>query len=174
MDHEILLDKLQYLGLDQPAINWFKSYLSGRMQMCSVNGVLSDAQILSCGVPQGTILGPLLFLIYVNDSPSCVTHSSTRMFADDTNLDVSGCSIPEIKSLNERDVQCVVEWLCANKLTLNVVKTEIMMVGSRQRLATHTENFDLTIDGIALQQVHEVTFLGHKINENLTWKEITC
>ena len=72
MNHEILLDKLQCLGLDQPAINWFNSYLSGRMQMHvqTVNGVLSDAQILSCGVPQGTILGPLLFLIYINDLPS--------------------------------------------------------------------------------------------------------
>ncbi|CAB3985911.1 Hypothetical predicted protein [Paramuricea clavata] len=146
------MDKLQYLGLDQPAINWFQSYLSGRMQMCSVNRVLSDAQMLSCGVPQGTILGPRLFLIYINDLPSYVTHSSTRMFADDTNLNVSECSIPEIKSLLERHIQCVVEWLCANKLTLNVVKTEIMMVGSRQRLATHTEHFDLTIDGMALLQ----------------------
>jgi hypothetical protein len=69
-----------------------------------VNGVLSDAQILSCGVPQGTILKPLLFLIYINDLPSCVTPSSTRMFADDPNLNVSGCSIPEIKSLLERDI----------------------------------------------------------------------
>ena len=92
-----------------------------------------------------------------------------RMFADHKNLNVSGCSIPEVKSLLERDIQWVVEWLCANKLILNVVKTEIMMVGSRQRLVTHTENFELTIDGIALQQVYEVTSLGLKIDENLTW-----
>jgi hypothetical protein len=91
------------------------------------------------------------------------------MFADHKNLNVSGCSIPEVKSLLERDIQWVVEWLCANKLILNVVKTEIMMVGSRQRLVTHTENFELTIDGIALQQVYEVTSLGLKIDENLTW-----
>ena len=65
VDHNILLNKLQYFGLDQPAIAWFESYLSCRTQVCTVNGTLSDARQLTCGVPQGTILGPLLFLMYI-------------------------------------------------------------------------------------------------------------
>lgn len=170
VDHKILLSKLEYFGLDQPAIGWFKSYLNGRMQMCTVNGILSDAQQLSCGVPQGTILGPLLFLIYINDLPNCVMHSSTRMYADDTNLTVSGSNIPEIKLMLEKDIQCVVEWLCANKLTLNVIKTEFMLIGSRQRIATLTDNLDLSVNGITLKQTDEIKCLGIKIDENLTWK----
>ena len=168
--HNILLNKLQYFGLDQPAIAWFESYLSCRTQVCTVNGTLSDARQLTCGVPQGTILGPLLFLMYINDLPNCVDYSSTRMYADDTNLTATGCNIPEIKSMLENDIQCIVKWLCANKLTLNVIKSELMVIGSRQRLASLSENLELTVNGISLKQADEVTCLGLKIDENLTWK----
>ena len=92
------------------------------------------------------------------------------MYADDANLAASGCNIPEIKSMLENDIHCVVEWLCTNKLTLNVVKSEFMVIGSRQRLASLSENLDLSINGITLKQAHEVTCLGFKIDENLTWK----
>ena len=170
VDHEILLYKLNIIGLNQTAIAWFHSYLSGRMQMCSVNGTLSNAKELSCGVPRGTILGPLLFLIYINDLPNCVTHSSTRMYADDTSLTTSSCSIQEIKSKLQHDIQCVKEWLCANKLTLNVIKTEYMIIASRQKLASISEKLDLTMNGIALKQAHEIKCLGLKIDESLTWK----
>ena len=170
VDHVILLQKLQYLGLDQPKIAWFESYLSGRTQVCTINGILSDAQQLSCGIPQGTILGPLLFLIYINDLPACVTYSSTRMYADDTNLNLLGCNITEINPMLEKDIQCVIEWLSANKLSLNVVKSEFMVIGSRQRLACLSENLDLSTNGITLKQAHEVTCLGLKIDANLTWK----
>ena len=112
VDHTILLKTLEYFGLDLSVIDWFKSYLSDRTQMCMVNGVLSDPQNLSCGVPQGTILGPLLFLIYINDLPNCVKHSSTRMYADDTNLTASGSNIEEIRTMLTKDSESVVEWLC--------------------------------------------------------------
>ena len=84
------------------------------------------------------------------------------MYADDTNLSVSGTSILEIKSMLH-DVDCVVDWLCANKLTLNVIKTEYMMVGSRQRLTTFAENLNLSINDIALKQANEITCFGIKI-----------
>ena len=97
IDHEIILRKMSYLGVDQAAIKWFSSYLSGRTQRCNVSGKLSSARTLSCGVPQGSILGPLLFLIYINDLPNSLRGAVPRMFADDTNLTLSAKTLTELK-----------------------------------------------------------------------------
>ena len=86
VDHGILLSKLNFYGFTKATSNWFKSYLNQRNQKCFVNGHLSGAQSLRCGIPQGTILGPLLFLIYINDLPNSLAHSHPRMYADDTHL----------------------------------------------------------------------------------------
>ena len=88
INHKILLSKLANYGLDQKTLRWFHSYLDHRAQKCSVNGSLSNASTLDCGVPQGSIIGPLLFLIYINDLPNCLSTASARMFADDTSLKV--------------------------------------------------------------------------------------
>ena len=157
---------MQYLGLHESAIDWFESYLSNRMQIYMVNGILSDPEQLFCGVPQGIILGPLLFLIYINDLPDCVKYSSTRMYADDTNLTASGSCIPEIKSVLDKDIKRVVDLLCANKLTLNVIKTEYLLIGSWQRIASLTNNLNLLINGITLKQAQEVKCLEYTIDEN--------
>ena len=86
VNHEILLSKLRNYGICDKAHSWFESYLDNRMQRCSVHGTLSRSCSLSCGVPQGTILGPLLFLLYINDLPSCLSNCQSRMYADDTYL----------------------------------------------------------------------------------------
>ena len=100
VDHEILLGKLNAYGISRVAGNWFRSYLSERQQMCRVNGHSSSSHFLRCGVPQGTILGPLLFLIYINDLPNCLVHSRARMFADDTNLTYASNNIYDINRFN--------------------------------------------------------------------------
>ena len=84
VDYEILLSKLGLYGIDGIAHQWFQSYLEDRTQMCSINGQLSSSCSVSCGVPQGTVLGPLLFLLYINDLPNCLSNSEPRMYADDT------------------------------------------------------------------------------------------
>ena len=89
VDHNILLKKLELYGLRGLPLSWFKSYINDRQQRCSVNSKLSQPCHLTCGVPQGSTLGPLLFLIYINDLPNCLKHSVARMYADDTNLTVT-------------------------------------------------------------------------------------
>ncbi len=107
INHDIMLEKLKQnklYGLEEPSMNLLSSYLANRAQLCFVNGVLSGSMPISCGIPQGSILGPLLFLIYINDLPRSLEYSSPRMFADDTTLTVSGKSIQEIKGAINHDL----------------------------------------------------------------------
>ena len=132
--NKIILRKMSYLGVHQAAIKWFSSYLSGRTQRCNVSGKLSTARTLSCGVPQGSILGPLLFLIYINGLPNSLRGAVPRMFADDTNLTLSAKTLTELKLALTPELNNLSCWLKANKLSLNVPKTELMIIGSRQRI----------------------------------------
>ena len=97
IDHKILLRKLTSYGIDHRALKWFDSYLSDRQQKCVVNGELSGARAVTCGVPQGSLIGPLLFLIYINDLPNCLSKALPRMYADDTSISIAASSLPELE-----------------------------------------------------------------------------
>ena len=140
-----------------------------KFQIVFTDGVLSDIAILRCGVPQGSILGPLLFLIYINDLTTIADYATVRMYADDTNMTFTACSIPELERDMNIDLQFLQNWLTTNRLTLNVFKTEFMLVGSRQRVATLTQELDLSINGISLKRVSSSKCLGVEIDEFLTW-----
>ena len=171
IDHEIILHKMSYLGVDQAAIKWFSSYLSGRTQRCSVNayGKLSTARTLSCGVPQGSILGPLLFLIYINDLPNSLQNAVPRMFADDTNLTLSVKTLTELKLALAPELNNLSCWLKANKLSLNVAKTELMIIGSRQRLSAQCDDVEIRIDDQIIERVDHTKSLGLFIDAHLSW-----
>ena len=115
-------------GIQSKTLDWFKSYLTNRTQRCSVNGCLSDFTTLKCGMPQGTILGPLLFLIYINDLPDCLSFSTPRMYADDTHITYAGSDLPLIRSSLSHDLEKLSKWLVSNRLTLNATKTEFFTV----------------------------------------------
>ena len=122
------------------ALNLIASYLKNRSQRCYANGYLSKPQKIDYGVPQGSILGPLLFLIYINDLPNCIEKSTVRMFADDTTLTASGIALPEIESKINHDLNNVQKWLLANKLCLNLIKTEYLLIGSKQKISKLTND----------------------------------
>ena len=123
VDHKILLDKLFYYGIEEDELSFFKSYLSDRTQCCSINGVKSKFRSISCGVPQRSILGPLLFITYMNDLPNSVEGTKIKMYADDTNLTKQITSLGDVKEELIPEFEKAIQWLQANKLILNTLKT---------------------------------------------------
>ena len=117
VDHSILLSKLKAIGLLKPAVNWFRAYLSDRLQRVEIGDVISSPAKVICGVPQGSILGPLLFLLYVNDMPSAVK-CKLLLYADDSALLVSGKDVDVIQQILSSELQSIKEWLIDNKLSL--------------------------------------------------------
>ena len=170
IDHEIILRKLSYFGADQATITWFQSYLSNRTQRCKVNGNLSTASTVTCGV-QGSILGPLLFLMYFNDLPNCLRDAAPRMFADDTNITLSAKTVADLKIAVTSELNNLTCWLRANRLSLNVAKTELMIIGSRQRLNTQCEEIDISIDDRTIKRVDHTKSLGLTIDAQLSWSK---
>ena len=131
LDHTILLHKLKFYGVQNSSLNWFHSYLSNRYQYVDIDGTHSSYLPITTGVPQGSILGPLLFLIYINDISSATTLFHAILFADDSNLLSSACSFINISSdidtmsYSDRinhELAKVTEWLSLNKLSLNIKK----------------------------------------------------
>ena len=121
---------------------------------------------LTCGVHQGSNLGPLLFLLYINDLPNCLKETQASMFADDTNLSCHGKSSSKVENMINTDLKNVHKWLIAKKLTLNEEKTECMLVGSRQRLQQSLNNSVIVIGNHIIQQVPVRKYLGSSLMSN--------
>ncbi len=126
VDHRILVSKLSHLGLSNSTLYWLESYLYGRTQVTSVNNCYSKPGIVECGVPQGSILGPLLFILYVNSLPSVLQESSVYLYADDTAIAVSGNNSDDIVNNLKDELTKANNWLCEHKLSLNLSKTKLM------------------------------------------------
>ena len=123
IDNNILLHKLECYGVRGLALNWFQSYLTDRKQYVLYNNVQSQTLGITCGVPQGSVLGPLLFLIYVNDIANCLTHSKLIYFADDTTVFLSSKCINDVYKNMNSDLDDLTNWFKANRLALNVNKS---------------------------------------------------
>ena len=134
VDHKILLHKLEYYGIRGVCNDWFKSYLSDRKQFVSINGYNSDLMPVDCGVPQGSVLGPLLFLIYINDLHKAIQYCKVHHFADDTNLFHTSKSVKNVNKLVNRDMKRFNDWLSSNKIYLNVEKTELVISKSPNKI----------------------------------------
>ena len=169
IDHGILLSKLDLYGITGSALSMIRSYLSDRNQKCQLDDLMSTERRVTCGIPQGSILGPLFFLVYINDLPECLNQATPRLFADDTNLTVAGESIQEIELNMNSDLACINEWLLANKLSLNVTKTEFILIGSAHKLNNLVTQPDLKINHKKIKQVCNATVLGVELDDKLSW-----
>ena len=125
VNHSFLLKKLEHYGVRGTALNWFTNYLSDRSQYVSVNGHTSDHLKITCGVPQGSVLGPLLFLIYINDLPNVSKLLTFYLFADDTNIYFKSNDITNLQKIMNRELKKVKKWLDAVRLSLNIDKTTL-------------------------------------------------
>ena len=145
VDHKILLSKLEFYGIRGITNQWFNSYFNNRKQFVSINGIYSDETNIQYGVPQGSVLSPLLFLIYINDSHSTIKFCTTRHFADDTNILIKNKSLKQLKKQLNIDLRNLCNWLKSNKISLNASKTKLIIF----RHPNKTINYDLKgkIDG---------------------------
>jgi hypothetical protein len=168
VDHVILLDKLTAIGADEDAVGWFRSYLSQRRQFVEVNGTKSSFENVNCGVPQGSILGPLLFIIYVNDMVD-VVHCDLFLYADDSALVVRGRNINEIESKLENEINAVSKWLVTNKLSLHLGKTESIVFASKKKLKKCSK-MKIVCNGISIDPKDSVKYLGATLEPDLSGK----
>ena len=168
VNHTILLQKLEKYGIRGIPLKFLESYLSNRWQYVKLNGKCSDLERIEIGVPQGSILGPLLFLLYINDLPNA-SNFFVKLFADDTFLSLSSQNFDDLKKKTNSEMKKVYSWLIANKLTLNVKKSKFMIISKRK--GVNTNCFKLKINGVSLEKCSSYKYLGLLIDDGLTWKE---
>ena len=168
VNHNILLDKLAYYGVRGTENKWFKTYLTNRKQHVTVSDQTSDNALIEFGVPQGSVLGPLLFLIYINDLNQAIKFSRVHHFADDANLLLVDNSLKKINKHINHDLKLLTTWLRANRISLNTSKTEILLFRPKSK-RNITKHLNFRISGQYIPRTTQVKYLGFTMNEHLDW-----
>ena len=168
VNHTILLEKLKCYNFHPSALKWFSSYLQHRFQSVQIGHVHSSRLPITCGVPQGSVLGPLLFLLYINDLPLHVKHSNLSLFADDATLHKSGGSVENVSTHLSSDVENINTWCYENYMTINENKSKTMLIGTSQKLSRLPQrSLSITVNGQALENVDCEKLLGIYIDPSL-------
>ena len=153
-------------------LNWFKSYLTGRIQQVIGNGTLSKPQPISCGVPQGSVLGPFLFILFANDIGNFVNGGLVNCYADDTMVYCSGKTAEEASTRLQHCLKGVEYWYRENNLKVNAKKTEVMLLGTRQRLQdSNIDKIQVYFGNTQLRVVTTFKYLGLWMDSNLNWND---
>ena len=169
IDHEILLRKLEYYGLHNNELSWFKSYLYNRSQIVRCNGKTSDVKTVNIGVPQGSVLGPLLFLIFVNDISQHIYTGTTSLYADDTLIYCDGKNVVDVNTKLQKCIDDVSKWYVGNNIVINASKSCTMLV--KPKLNRDNEMFTVNINEEELENVHTLTYLGVDIDDCMSWND---
>ena len=169
VNHDILIDKLEFYGVRGTALSWFKSYLINRKQVVSINGVLSSELTVNNGVPQGSVLGPILFLLYINDISNSSKILDFFLFADDTSLLYSNKNMDELEYTLNRELTQIQEWLLCNKLSLNITKSNFIIFHSPKFKIPFSPT--IKIDNEPIIEKDHTKYLGVIIDKHLTWKQ---
>ena len=172
VEHSILLDKLYHYGIRGHALKWFSSYLTKRYQFVNYNNTSSDVKQITCGDPQGSILGPLLFLLYINDIASVSRVLFSVLFADDTTLFCRSKNLHELSTVINNELGNIIRWLNANRLSLDIDKTNfVIFIPKSKKEQCPT----IHINGSSILEVDSAKFLGVIIDNKLNWLEhIKC
>ena len=167
VDQKILLSKLQNYGIKGIAKNWFESYLTNCKQVVKVGNALSEQKLITCGVPQRRILGPILFLLYINDIKNSSKILNFFLFADDTSTLLINKKVEEIEKIYNEELRHVSEWLNANKLSLNIGKSNLILFQKGQTKITYKP--DIKIMGEHIKEKEFTKYLGVLIDKTLSW-----
>ena len=170
-NHSILIQKLNYYGIRGATLNWLQSYISNRQQCVQIGNSQSDFMNTDCGVPQGSVLGPLLFLIYINDIAESSQLLVFHLFADDTSIFFKHKDVSQMEEILNTELEKVSNWLIANKLSLNVSKSNVLVF--RSKSANSDKILNLKINGQSLEENTYAKYLGVYIDHKLTWHHQT-
>ena len=168
--HNLLLHKLISVGLSDNTVNWFQSHLTNKKQRTSVGDTLPVAAPITVGVPQGSILEPLLFLIYVNFLPSCQLASEIVLYTDDTVIYYSSTDLFDLESKLNSDLATVSNWFSSDLLTLNISKCNFVIFGNSRKLKL-ANDVSLKVNSTAIKRSPSFKYLGVVINQPMSWSE---
>lgn len=173
VNHTILLNKLENYGLRGSALNWIKSFLTGRKVFCKLDEHVSSEYPLDCGVPQGAVLSPLLFLLFVNDMHRAIPNHKLRLFADDSNVFIISHNLQLLFQEANLTLKSVHKWLGDNKLSINLAKTNYILFKSSEKTLEflNINNLKLELDNQIIARTASSRYLGVIINERLSWAE---
>ena len=158
---------MNYYGIKGIANTWFKSYLTERKQYTTIEDYHSTLQDIFYGVPQGSVLRPLLFILHINDLHNIIQHCSVFHYADDTNLLLVNKSLKKIISYVNHDLALITDWLRANKISLNTGKTKVLIY--KPKATKIHKNLNFRISGQKIEISNNIKYLGLHLQDTLEW-----